>query len=235
MFIIDRFAYTNNFAEVNPYFKVIFSISLILASIINSNIYFFAASIIGVTILTVAGARIPLKTYAKMLSVPFLYLLIGVVTIVFSFGFNEVNATSNFVYIKSFDFFNLYVGIVKGSVYKGIIVTLRALSAISSMYFFILTTPINQQINVMKKIKLPVVFIELYVLTYRFIALFIEEAIMIHTAQKMKFGYNNYKNSMNSLALLARALFVRIMIRYKDMESVLEIKHFDGNFYVEWY
>jgi len=85
----------------------------------------------------------------------------------------------------------------------------------------------------MKKIRVPAVFIELYVLTYRFIAVFFEEAIQIHAAQKMKFGYINYRNSMNSLAILVKTLYVRMMIRFKDMESILEIKHFDGNFYVD--
>jgi len=233
MLIIDRFAYTNNFAELNPYMKVLFSISLIITSIINSNIYFFVALIIGIIILTVAGARIPLKTYAKMLFAPVIYLLISILTIIFSFGFNEIIDSSNFVFIKTFDFLNFYIGIADGSLEKGGIIALRAVSAISSMYFLILTTSINQQIKVMKKVKLPTVFVEIYVLTYRFIAIFFEEAILIHTAQTMKFGYNNYKNSMNSLSILLKVLFIRIMKRYKDMESILEIKHFDGNFYVD--
>lgn len=233
MLIIDRFAYTNNFAELNPYMKVLFSISLIIASIINSNIYLFVALIISVIILTVAGARIPLKTYAKMLFAPVIYLLISILTIIFSFGFDEIIDPSNFIFIKTFDFLNFYIGIAVGSVEKGSIIALRAVSAISSMYFLILTTSINQQIKVMKKVKLPTVFVEIYVLTYRFIAIFFEEAILIHTAQTMKFGYNNYKNSMNSLSILLKVLFIRIMKRYKDMESILEIKQFDGNFYVD--
>lgn len=232
MLIIDRFAYTNNFAELNPFMKVLFSITLILISIINSDIYLACFIIVGVIFVTLAGARIPTKIYAKMLFAPVIYLSISILAIIFSFGFNEINDTTKYVYIKIFDFMNFYIGIAEGSIEKGIIITLRSVSAITSMYFLILTTSINQQIKVMKKIKLPLVFIELYVLTYRFIAIFFEEAIQIHTAQKMKFGYNNYKNSMNSLGILLKILFVRIMIRYKDMESVLEIKHFDGNFYV---
>ncbi|MDF2676578.1 MAG: cbiQ [Bacillota bacterium] len=230
MLIIDRFAYTNNFAELNPYMKVLFSITLILVSIINSNIYFACVLIVGVIFVTLAGARIPIKTYGKMLFAPVIYLSISILAIIFSFGFNEVNDVTKYVYIKTFDFMNFYIGIAEGAIEKGIFISLRAVSAITCMYFLILTTSINQQIKVMKKIKLPFVFIELYVLTYRFIAIFFEEAIQIQTAQKMKFGYDNYTNSMNSLGILSKTLFIRIMIRYKNMESILEIKHFDGNF-----
>lgn len=233
MLIIDRFAYTNRFAEFNPYKKVLFSLILILLSVINSNVYLACVIIIIVIIITVLGAQIPAKSYAKMILAPIAYLSISILTIIFSFGFSEIVDLSKFVYIKTFSFMNFYIGIASGSIENGLIISFRAVSSIVSMYFLILTTPINQQIKVMKRVKLPNVFIELYVLTYRFIVIFFEEAVEIHTAQKMKFGYNNYKNSMNSLAILLKTLFARIMIRYRDMENILEIKHFDGNFYVD--
>lgn len=233
MLIIDRFAYNNRFAELNPNIKVLCSLILIVLSIINKNIYFACIVIFGVIMMTVIGAGIPFKPYFKMLLIPLIYLIVSILTVVFSFGFSKNIDVSIFVYIKRFNFLDFYIGIAKGAISNGFIITLRAVSAIVAMYFLILTTPCNQQIKVMKKVKLPALFIELYVLTYRFIAIFFEEAILIHTAQKIKFGYNNYHNSMNSLAILLKTLFVRIMIRYKDMESILEIKHFDGNFYVE--
>lgn len=233
MLIIDRFAYNNRFALLNPEIKVISSLALIVLSVMNSNIYFSCIIILGVILMTVLGAGIPYKTYLKMLLVPFIYLLISILTVVFSFGFSKNIELSRFVFIKRFDFLNFYIGIAHGSLSNGLITALRAVSAIVSMYFLILTTPCNQQVKVMKKVRLPDLFIELYVLTYRFIAIFFEEAVLIHTAQKMRFGYNNYHNSMNSLAILLKTLFVRIMKRYRDMESILEIKHFDGNFYVE--
>ena len=233
MLIIDRIAYTNKFAESNPYMKVLFSIILIFISIVNSNMWLFLTIIVIVLMVTLFGAKIPAKTYMKMLIAPIIYLSISILTIILSFGFYEINDSSKFIYLKTFDFMNFYIGVTKGSLENGGIISLRAVSAIMGMYFLILTTPCNQQIKVMKKIKLPSVFIEIYVLTYRFIAIFFEETSQIHLAQKMRFGYNNYKNSMNSLAILIKTLFVRIMRRYTDMEQILELKHFDGNFYVD--
>lgn len=232
MLIVDSLAYTNKFSESNPFAKVLFSMAVIVFSIANSNMYAAFVMTVFVIILTLKGAQIPAGPYIKMLLAPLVYLFISILTIVVSFGFSEVPA-SDFVYIKKFDFLNFYVGIAFGALENGITVTLRAVSAIVGMYFLILTTPCSQQIKVMKKFRLPPVFIELYVLTYRFIAIFFEEAGEIHTAQKMKFGYDGYRNSMNSLALLIKALFVRVMQRYKDMEAVLEIRFFDGNFYTE--
>ena len=233
MLIIDRFAYTNRLSNSSPYLKMAVSLALIILSITISKIYVLCAMIAGTILTTISGAGIPKKSYAKMILAPIIYLLISIFTVIFTFGFSDTVHSVNFIYLKQFQFLNFYIGLAERSVINGFTLGLRSLSGIASMYFLILTTPCSQQIKVMKKAKLPVVFIELYVLTYRFIAIFFEEAILIHTAQKMRFGYNNYKNSMNSLAVLIKILFVRIMIRFKDMESILEIKHFDGNFYVD--
>jgi cobalt/nickel transport system permease protein len=233
MLIIDRFAYTNKFCNLNPYLKVIISMLLILLSIISSNIYFLSSMIVSIILTTIFGANIPKKSYAKMIAAPAVYLLISIFTVIFTFGFSDNVYFDGFVYLKQFQIINFYIGLAEGSAKNGLTLGLKALSGITSMYFLILTTPCSQQIKVMKKARVPVVFIELYVLTYRFIAIFFEEAILIHTSQKIRFGYKGYKNSMNSLALLIKVLFVRIIIRFKDMESILELKHFDGNFYVD--
>lgn len=233
MLIIDRFAYTNRFSNSSPYLKVMISLLLILLSIVSSNIYFLCLMGAGIILTTIFGAGIPNKSYAKMIAAPAVYLLISIFTVIVTFGFSDNAYSEGFIYFKQFQLTNFYFGIAEGTVKNGIILGLRALSGIASMYFLILTTPCSQQIKVMKKVKLPTVFIELYVLTYRFIAIFFEEAILIHTAQKIRFGYKGYKNSMNSFAVLIKILFVRIMIRFKDIESILELKHFEGNFYVD--
>ena len=69
MLIIDRFAYTNKFCNLNPYLKVIISMLLILLSIISSNIYFLSSMIVSIILTTIFGANIP-KSYAKMIAAP---------------------------------------------------------------------------------------------------------------------------------------------------------------------
>ncbi|NLK64587.1 MAG: cobalt ECF transporter T component CbiQ [Tissierellia bacterium] len=233
MLIIDRFAYTNKFCNSSPYIKVIISLSLILLSVVSSNIYFLCFMIAGIILTTIFGAGIPKKSYAKMIAAPIVYLSISIFTVIFTFGFSDNLNIEGFIYFKQFQILNFYIGLAEGAAKNGLTLGLRALSGIAGMYFLILTTPCSQQIKVMKKAKLPAVFIELYTLTYRFIAIFFEEAVLIHTAQKIRFGYDGYKNSMNSLAVLIKILFVRIMTRFNDMESILELKHFDGNFYLD--
>lgn len=226
----ENFAYTNNYADLNPFVKVLSSLAFIIISLANSNLYLAVFLIFFVILLTLRGAKIPLRPYIKMLFIPMVYLLISLLTIVVSLGFTEINE-AEFLFVKQLSFLNFYIGIV--SIEEGLTLALRAVGAIVGMYFLILTTPFNQQIVVLKKVKTPNLFIELYMLTYRFIGMFFEESKDIYMAQKNKFAYTNYKDSMNSLSLLIKVLFIRMMNRYKEMENILEMKFFDGNFYTE--
>ncbi|MVO73072.1 cobalt ECF transporter T component CbiQ, partial [Paeniclostridium sordellii] len=76
------------------------------------------------------------------------------------------------------------------------------------------------------------VLIELMILTYRFIFIFLEEIKDIYKSQQLKFGYINLKNSYNSTALLIKVLFFRMMKKYEDMSITLDIKLYDGKFHI---
>lgn len=97
---------------------------------------------------------------------------------------------------------------------------------------FVLTVPVQQLVKVMRTIHIPVLLIELMVLIYRFIFIFIEEAAAIRHAQQLRFGYHGLKNSYKSLAMLVNVLFQRVMLRYRDMSVVLDVKLFQGDFHV---
>ena len=134
------------------------------------------------------------------------------------------------IYIWSIKIFNTYVGISQISLNDSILLTTRVLGSISATFFLGLTTPLNKIILVFKKIHLPTSIIELIVLIYRSIFIFLEEVEEIYMGQEIKFGYSSFKKSLKSTSLLLRSLFVRVMLRYKDMVIALECKLYDGEF-----
>lgn len=223
MLIIDRYAYTNKLAHSNPYIKfIIVVIALSITTIIKNNfinlIIFFLMSF-----LTTFAAGIPLRKYIKILTIPMSFLLISILTILISFS--AVN-----IYISSLKIFNLYIGITKSSLEQALLLTTRVLGSISATFFLGLTTPLNNIILVFKKIRLPETIIELIVLIYRFIFIFLEEVTEIRTGQEIKFGYSSFSKSLKSTSILVRSLFLRVMLKYKEMVVTLECKLYDGEF-----
>lgn len=223
MLLIDRYAYTNKLANSNPYIKfIIVMISLGITTITKNN-YINLAIFLIMGSLTTIVAGIPLRKYIRILFLPMTFLFISILTILISFGPVDI-------YICSVKVLGTYVGITKSSLNESLLLTTRVLGSISATFFLGLTTPLNNIIQVFKKIHLPNTIIELIVLIYRSIFIFLEEVEEIRMGQEIKFGYSSFKKSLKSTSLLLRSLFLRVILRYKDMVIALECKLYDGEF-----
>lgn len=222
MLLIDKYAYTNKLTDLNPQAKFILACVGLFILRIFDNTYLYITNIILMLFITVFIAKIPIKAYLKMFFIPFIFLIVSLVTIMIS-----INNTDYLVKIK---IFNTFFGITKDSLIEGRDLFILVISSLSSVYFFILTTPINKIIKGMKKLKVPDLFIELMILIYRSIFIFLEEMNNMRRVQVIKFGYENKTNWINSTSILITNLFKKIFEKHKQMSISLECKLFDGEF-----
>ena len=226
MLEIDNCAYLNNIKDVNPLIKLGITFIGVIASMLTQNANIHILIMLFMTALILFIARVDMKLYIKCLKIPIIFLIIGI-------GLNLINISfENKDYIFNVNILGLYIGTTEFAVKSSVNILLRAMSCIISIYFLILTTPFNQLIIVLKKLHIPHTLIELMILIYRFIFIFIEEAEEIYKSQQLKFGYTNLKTSYNSMSLLIKTLFFRMMRRYEDMSISLDIKLYDGKFHV---
>ncbi|EQK44664.1 cobalt ABC transporter, permease protein CbiQ [[Clostridium] bifermentans ATCC 638] len=226
MLEIDNCAYLNNIKDVNPLIKLGITFIGVIASMLTQNANIHILIMLFMTALILFIARVDMKLYIKCLKIPIIFLIIGI-------GLNLINISfENKDYIFNVNILGLYIGTTEFAVKSSVNILLRAMSCIISIYFLILTTPFNQLIIVLKKLHIPHTLIELMILIYRFIFIFIEEAEEIYKSQQLKFGYTNLMTSYNSMSLLIKTLFFRMMRRYEDMSISLDIKLYDGKFHV---
>lgn len=226
MLIIDRYAYINKLRYFNDDLKLFLFIMMITIALFSNSYIVHISIFIIMSVILVGIAQIPIKGYFKMYLLPMSFIILSLIALVFSISHSNVDT---FFSVK---LSNFYLVVRDDSLLKAITLTTRAFSAISCSYFLILTTPFNNLIKLLLKYKIPVLLIELIMLTYRFIFILLEEIAKIYKAQDLRFGYINMKNSFNSLGLLLRTLIVRIIKRYKDMIISLESKNYDNRFYM---
>ena len=223
MLLIDKYAYTNRLSNSNPYLKfIIVIIALTIATITKSN-YINLTILIIMGFLTTVVAGISMRKYLKLLLIPITFLILSIITILISVSKADI-------YLWSIELFNNYVGITRSSLDDAILLSTRVFASISATFFLGLTTPLNNMIKVFKRLHLPSSLIELIVLIYRSIFIFLQEASDIYNGQELKFGYSNIKNSLRSTSLLIRSLFTRVMLKFSEMVVVLECKLYDGEF-----
>lgn len=226
MLLIDKYSYTNELVNKSPYLKIMFSILFLLLSIIIENPIFQLITIIFMSIIILSTSKMGICEYLKLISIPLIFMLMSILAIIISIS-TKKSEMLTYLTVN-----NMYIGISKFGVYSAMKILSRSVSCLTCVYFLILTTPFNQLILVLKKIHIPDNVIEIAMLIYRFIFIFLEEVHEIYKSQEMKFGYINMKNSYNSLGLLVSMLYKRMMKRYEDMSIALEMKLFDGKFYM---
>lgn len=227
MLSIDLVANTNKLTKYNAMGKFIFSMAMLLVSIILENTIFnIAISIIFLIIIVLVG-KISLKYYIKLLMIPVTFILISVIAILLT----EVSNTNLSDIILSVGLFKFQIGVTNYTLELAKSIIFRSLGSISCVYFLVLSTPSNQIVNIFKKLRLPIEFIELYMLCYRFIFLLLDEIRIITTAQELRFGYSSIKIAYRSFSTLVGIVFIRTYDRYLSMQTSLELKLYDGDFY----
>lgn len=226
MLLIDKYAYTNNLTNVNPKIKTGVGLFFLIASMMTKNILFLIAIMMLMSISVVCIAKIDIKSYIKLLRIPMYFLIMGIIVNLINISFDS----SALIY--SLNIANIYVGISKESLITSTYLLFRSISCLMCVYFFILTTPFNQIIYLLKNLHISDTVIELTMLVYRFIFIFLEEVEDIRKSQQLRFGYINLKTSYKSIGLLGNMLFKRMMRRYDDMCISLDMKLYDGKFHI---
>lgn len=222
MLIIDKYSYTNKIKNWNPLLKCIIFSAGILFSHAGKNYFLNAAVIFVMLFLTICIAKIRFVNFIKLFRIPFFFIVISLLGIIIT-----VNAKQNIAEIK---IGNTVLGISHSSIMQSVRLFFTVVSSICSLYFLILTTPIIQFIKLFKKLKMPPAIIELMILIYRSIFIFLEEYAAMKNAQVLKFGTKNKKLLIKSMAVIAANLFSGVLRKHEEMTLALELKLYDGTF-----
>jgi cobalt/nickel transport system permease protein len=109
-----------------------------------------------------------------------------------------------------------------------LLVLSRSISGMCCLYFLALTTPMIELFAVLKASRLPESVIELSMLIYRYIFVFLDMALCIRYAQTVRLGYSNFRRSINSLGMLASTLFIRSWEQGDKLFLAMNSRCYDG-------
>ena len=95
----------------------------------------------------------------------------------------------------------------------------RVLGGVSLILLLSMSTRADKLFAAAAWFRVPKIFIEIALLVYRYIFVLIEELIIMKDAQKVRLGYHNWRQSMQSLSTLGTCLILRA---YDRAERVFE-------------
>lgn len=222
---LDRLSYQSRWFHLPPERKFLFWLLLMILA--------FSLPPLGQAILMCFTAaltcwllRISLWRWCRWMALPLGFLLVGVVTIVFSVS-RDPQALLVSVPIGSFRLGITSVGLATAND-----TFWRSLAALSATFWLVLNLPFPQLIILLKRARVPRLLTEQILLTWRFIFILLDEAMAIHRAQTLRFGYRNVRLGYRSLSMLVGLLFTRVLIRYQQMSTALDIKLYQGDFHL---
>lgn len=222
MISIDKLAYISKLKNVNPMEKFMFAMITLMVCIILNNIIDSIIILLIMTYIIVSIGKIPFKIYIKLMSLPLIFLLIGIITI----AINVINNNNDIIF--RFSIFDIQLGCTYNSLLSAARLFLKSLASVSCLYFLTLTTPVFEILSVLRKLKAPKLFVELMGLIYRFIFVLLNTANMIYISQHSRLGYKTIRSSFSSFAQLITTLFINSYKRSQDMYIAMESRCYDG-------
>ncbi len=88
--------------------------------------------------------------------------------------------------------------------------------------------PMIEIFAVLKSLRIPESVIELSMMIYRYIFVFLDQAAMIHSAQVMRLGDLGTRSALNSFSMLASVLFLRSWEQGERLIVAMDARCYDG-------
>ena len=219
---IDQLAFQSKFRNVDPGEKMFFAILTLGVCLFAKDIIVPTIVLITMGFLTVLKSGTKLKTYFKLMLLPFSFLILGVFTIAIGIDKEAIKL------LFSLKIFGWYVGISKVGILTAGLLFFKSLGAISCLYFLSLTTPMTDLLIVAGKLRMPPLVLDLMSLIYRFLFIIMDTGATMVTAQDSRLGYTNVKSSFKSMGALSATLFIRAYKRGDRVYTAMEARGYEG-------
>ena len=216
--VLEDFAQTNNLRETSPGLKLFIGLASILLCVSSPGPVAPLLVAASMSAAVLALAKIPARFYAKLLLVPVSFAAMSIVVILFITGGGAV----------LLEVPGLPLAITADGANLALLLLARVFGGMCSLYFIALTTPMTEIFDLLRKLRVPAVLIDLAMLTYRFIFILIEEAGQIYRSQVMRLGYSRFRESVQSFGMLAGALFIRTWESGEALVLAMDARCYDG-------
>lgn len=207
-------AYANPWRVFHPRDKMAFALTTMVISLVSG-----AAACLAIfsamSYLAVFRTQVPGRFFLRLYLVPFGFLAIGALSVALVLS-ADAAATIWAIKLGSY-----YLGVTPAGLDQASLLLARSGAAVSCLFFLALTTPWEDINGQLERWKVPYLLIEMMTLVYRFIFIFWQQAITIHTAQAARLGHVDFRTSMRSLGGLISSLFIQTLDRTHTMYNSL--------------
>ncbi len=222
MLSIDKYAYNSKIKDTDPLEKLFFAMLTLEVCICADWWVVSIAVLVIMTWMIVHKSGMSFNNYLKLMLLPGIFLILSLPAV--SLGIS----TDIGRFLLSVPIFHSHFGISKAGLFLALNLLVKAVAAVSCLYFLALTTPMVDMLTAFRRLKFPELLLDLTSLIYRFIFILLETTEAIFTAQNSRLGYINLSSGYRSLSMLVSNLFIRSYKRAGELYTALECRGYDG-------
>lgn len=209
MVSLDKLSYMSAIRMQNPNEKLCFSLSFLFLCIGCNHPLISIFVFLLMSFFTIRIVKVSASVYVKLLLLPFVFTILGVLGVIFSR-------------------WGLQVGMQKEAWFFSFSLLMKSFATTSCLYFLILSTPVVDVIYSLSCCKLPSLFLELMMIIYRYIFVLLELSYITFVSQESRLGYRDYTRSIHSLGKLVSSLFLSSYQRAGECFSAMEARLYQG-------
>lgn len=227
----DAYAYTNRLKQLPPQQKLIFALVILSIALVTHPIT-QGLIFVWLSVWIIGYARIPAKVYGRVSFAIMFFLFASLPALIVEGGSAAREAVTQSNALAGVAFGDWYFFVSQTGLMRAIEVSMRSLACVSCLLFILFTIPFAELLSILRRCRLPSLLIELLLLMYRFIFLFLDVALQLELAQRSRGGYRTRQRWLHSAGLLIGQLVVRSLQRYQQFSLGLAARGFNGNFKV---
>jgi len=221
VFISEKYNLLQAKLTWHPFEKMTFFVAFLLGSLLTQNILtpFLVVACISAFFLS---HGLSLKALLQIAALPMSFMLVAVLSIVCIISHESFEA----IYITQIG--EYFIGFSQVSLDTGIYIVGKAMGAMFAFYFLILTSPIDEIEYLLRKMKLPELLIELFVLSFRFITILLLFSRQCYLSQKKRMAYRTFSSSIRSLGMLVSSVLVKSLVHADFSQQALLNRGYRG-------
>lgn len=217
---IDRYAYTNRLHRLDPAYKAGFSLGALLLCLIYDRPLVSGGIVILFVILSILWAALPAGFVVRLITAEASFLLVGVLGVAVNVHLDPVGT--------GLALGNVHFSFSSGSIDLAVRILLRALGCAAAMNFLAATTPLVDLIDLMRRLRVPDLLIDLMILIYRFIFASLDSLERMVIAHEARLGFSGWRNALHSSADIGARLFIETFRRTQLLDTALQGRCWDG-------
>ncbi|UQZ81706.1 Cobalt transport protein CbiQ [Paenibacillus konkukensis] len=214
---IDVLSYNNKLRIVPPMWKSGFAAALVFLAYLTHPVVELA--LFGwMLVWTIGYAKIPLRYYGAFLGASCLFFIGSLPVLLLEIEpAGSAQQMTHGIIVGAFSHMTLYLN--WNGLHLAMKLFVRILACLSATLFLILTTPMTELFQVMRKLRVPHLVLELMLITYRFLFLLADTAHDIYVAQRARGGQQGFRGRLQDTAVLVVRLFGKTMQRYQGLAN----------------